>query len=476
MIKEAEITEQAVRAEVARILSGRTLRGKETLQRLLSYLAERTLDGSAEAMKEYTIGVEVFGKPEDYNPQEDASVRVQLGRLRQKLEEHYRAESHAAPVVIELPKRQFALQFHSQAVAAPTSDLTAAMESLVAADELPRPAPGRLRKVSWPSLLLGALTVAALWAGWSFWQTRAPGQTSANAAATAETLELNELWRPFLASNRPVTMAVTMRPFLRYERGVIWDWEVSELPRPERDARMAELRQRLNAQTLVPWEQTYTSFGEATGIFLLTRLFEGHHHDLQLKRSGTLAWEEIAERNIIFLGAGKSGVPFQKIPIERAFVELGDRIVKRRAARIHHAAPRAARLLAARRLRADQPRAGAARERGDSRFRRGFQPGVVGGGAIHDRTPLRARVGRETQGRQRRAAAPLSSGHPRPLPIARAGRDFVRHPPRTVTPPPVTPWHTGEALQTLMRESRHVIAIARIESQPRFSEGQSHRF
>jgi hypothetical protein len=327
MIKEAEITEQAVRAEVARILSGRTLRGKETLQRLLSYLAERTLDGSAEAMKEYTIGVEVFGKPEDYNPQEDASVRVQLGRLRQKLEEHYRAESHAAPVVIELPKRQFALQFHSQAVAAPTSDLTAAMESLVAADELPRPAPGRLRKVSWPSLLLGALTVAALWAGWSFWQTRVPGQTSANAAATAETLELNELWRPFLASNRPVTMAVTMRPFLRYERGVIWDWEVSELPRPERDARMAELRQRLNAQTLVPWEQTYTSFGEATGIFLLTRLFEGHHHDLQLKRSGTLAWEEIAERNIIFLGAGKSGVPFQKIPIERAFVELGDRIV-----------------------------------------------------------------------------------------------------------------------------------------------------
>lgn len=325
MIKEAEITEQAVRAEVTRILSSRTLRGKETLQRLLSYLAERTLDGSAETLKEYTIGVEVFGKAEDYNPQEDASVRVQIGRLRQKLEEYYRAESPAAPVVIELPKRQFALQFHSQVVALPTSDLTAARASLVVAGELPQPAPERLRKVSWPSLLLGALTVAALWAGWSFWQTRAPSQAA--ASATIESPELNELWQPFLASNRPVTMAVTMRPFLRYERGVIWDWEVSELPRPQRDARMAELRQRLNTQTLAPWEQTYTSFGEATGIFLLTRLFEGHHHDLQLKRSGTLAWEEIAERNIIFLGAGKSGVPFQKIPIERAFVELGDRIV-----------------------------------------------------------------------------------------------------------------------------------------------------
>jgi hypothetical protein len=310
MIKEAEITEQAVRAEVERVLASQTLRGKETLQRLLAYLADRTLDGSAEALKEYTIGVEVFGKPEDYNPQEDASVRVQVGRLRQKLEEYYRAEGSAAPVVVELPKRQFALQFHLQAVPAPASESPLA-------DVLSQSAPERARRVSWPSLLLGALVVAAVWAGWSFRQTRAPGQ--APAGTVADSPELNELWRPFLASSRPVTMAMTMRPFLRYDRGIIWEWGLTELPPQEKEARLAALRQQLQTQVLVPWERTYTSFGEATGIFLLTRLFEGHHRDLRFKRSDTLTWEEIAESDVIFVGSGKVGVPFDRVPVRWAF-------------------------------------------------------------------------------------------------------------------------------------------------------------
>lgn len=76
MVKGQEITRQTVAAELAKILGGETLRGKDTLRALLSYLVERTLDGSAESLKEYTIGVEAFGKPADYNPQEDASVRV----------------------------------------------------------------------------------------------------------------------------------------------------------------------------------------------------------------------------------------------------------------------------------------------------------------------------------------------------------------------------------------------------------------
>ena len=105
MLKELVITAQEVAAEVARVAGSRTLRGNETLQRLLTYLADRTLDGSAEALREYKIGVEVFGRPADFDPQEDASVRVQIGRLRQNLEEFYRTEGATDPILIELPKR-----------------------------------------------------------------------------------------------------------------------------------------------------------------------------------------------------------------------------------------------------------------------------------------------------------------------------------------------------------------------------------
>src|SRR5579864_6692783 len=89
-----------VREELNRILCSRAFRDRETLQHLLEYLVQRTLDGSADNLKEYVIGVDVFGKPDGYDPQSDASVRVQIGKLRRKLEEYYLAEGVSDPLLL----------------------------------------------------------------------------------------------------------------------------------------------------------------------------------------------------------------------------------------------------------------------------------------------------------------------------------------------------------------------------------------
>ena len=78
---------------------------------LLAYLVEKTLTEAEKPLKEYTIGVEAFGRPEGYDPQQDAYVRVQAGKLRQKLNEYYTGEGSSDPIHIELPKRQFLLEF-----------------------------------------------------------------------------------------------------------------------------------------------------------------------------------------------------------------------------------------------------------------------------------------------------------------------------------------------------------------------------
>lgn len=319
MIKEQENTQQIIAAALAKILGGETLRGKDTLRALLSYLVERTLDGSAESLKEYTIGVEAFGKPADYNPQEDASVRVQIGRLRQKLEEYYRTEGAQDALVIELPKRQFTLLFHERPV-----EVTVAPPEVVQTEApLPPPAlPAAPRRISWPSLLAGALAVAVLWAGWSLLKSREPIRPSALAASA----ELAELWQPFLQSDRPITMAMTMRPFLRYDRGVIREWNLANLDAETQERRLRELKQLLNTERLVPWDKTYTSFGEATGIFLLTRLFDGYERELQLKRQDALTWEDLAVQNVIFVGSGKAGM-FERIPVQLAFEQKNNTIL-----------------------------------------------------------------------------------------------------------------------------------------------------
>src|SRR5581483_5549063 len=85
------------RAAVDRILASAAFRNTETLKRLLDYLAGRALLGQADALKEYTIGLEAFGKPASYDPKVDSSVRVQAGKLRAKLDEYYRGEGADNP-------------------------------------------------------------------------------------------------------------------------------------------------------------------------------------------------------------------------------------------------------------------------------------------------------------------------------------------------------------------------------------------
>ena len=79
-------TEDAVQSEVNRILHSDTFRNADALRKLLKFLAERLAAGEADQLKEYTLGIDALGKPSTYDPRSDATVRIQVGRLRQKLE------------------------------------------------------------------------------------------------------------------------------------------------------------------------------------------------------------------------------------------------------------------------------------------------------------------------------------------------------------------------------------------------------
>jgi tetratricopeptide (TPR) repeat protein len=95
----------ALRAELDRVLQSREFRGSERRCRLLKYLVEKTIAG--EAVKEYSIGVDVFDKPADYDPRVDPAVRVEMGRVRTKLAEYYAAEGTSNCGRLDFPKRSY---------------------------------------------------------------------------------------------------------------------------------------------------------------------------------------------------------------------------------------------------------------------------------------------------------------------------------------------------------------------------------
>src|SRR3954462_8568533 len=103
--------DDAVREHLDRVLASATFQQGDRLKRFLKFIVLEAMAGRRHELKEYVIGVQVFGKEETFDPRTDPIVRVQARRLRAKLVRYYREEGRADELVIELPKGGYAPVF-----------------------------------------------------------------------------------------------------------------------------------------------------------------------------------------------------------------------------------------------------------------------------------------------------------------------------------------------------------------------------
>ena len=103
--------DDAVREHLDRILASPTFQQGDRLKRFLKFIVLEAVAGRRHELKEYVIGVQVFGKEETFDPRTDPIVRVQARRLRAKLVRYYREEGRTDEPVIELPKGGYAPVF-----------------------------------------------------------------------------------------------------------------------------------------------------------------------------------------------------------------------------------------------------------------------------------------------------------------------------------------------------------------------------
>lgn len=101
--------------QMQRILHSAAFRNARTLQQLLRFLVAQAYGPEADMLKEYTIGVGAFSRPQNFDPKIDPIVRVQTHRLRQKLREYYESEGRNDPVLIEIPKGNYLPTFETVA-------------------------------------------------------------------------------------------------------------------------------------------------------------------------------------------------------------------------------------------------------------------------------------------------------------------------------------------------------------------------
>ncbi len=119
-------SDKVVRHHLSRILASKTFSQVERLKLFINFIVEETVAGRGGDLKEYVIGVQVFGKEPSFDPRTDPIVRVQARRLRTRLARYYRDEGNSDELIVDLPKGGYAPVFRTR------DDAPAAKRSLTA--------------------------------------------------------------------------------------------------------------------------------------------------------------------------------------------------------------------------------------------------------------------------------------------------------------------------------------------------------
>ncbi|WP_426161791.1 hypothetical protein [Pseudoduganella sp. R-34] len=90
--------------EVDHLLASPTFAKAPRMCRLLTFLLEKKLSGNEQEINEYAIGLDLFGRDAStYDTSLDPQVRVQIGRLRQRLSAYYAALEITPAIHVSIP-------------------------------------------------------------------------------------------------------------------------------------------------------------------------------------------------------------------------------------------------------------------------------------------------------------------------------------------------------------------------------------
>ena len=135
-----DVSREEATAELNAVLASPLFARSPRMSRLLSYLCTKFLDGEADQIKEYSIGVEVLQRPPSFDPATDAGARVEVHRLRRRLQQFYESEGAGRKLRIVIPLGHYVPTFIPNV---PLIQLNPAAESACPApeDQAPTPAP-----------------------------------------------------------------------------------------------------------------------------------------------------------------------------------------------------------------------------------------------------------------------------------------------------------------------------------------------
>ena len=327
--------------QIHRIIHSTTFRNALTLQQLFQFVADKAITGTTETLKEYTIGVEAFGRKQDFDPKTDTIVRVQIHRLRQKLKEYYDAEGSHDPILVEIPKGHYLPSFESITVpatelnhtATPKSDSTASVATRLFEHHVEGDGPVEsaqkkfFRWFSFSHAVIATVSIALFAAG--IWvenkQMRnntgmETGFSNPESALGRSADPVKVFWASFLGNDPAPVIGYPDAVFLLDDSNDLFRFRqgASDSRGARVDPHLA--REFASNPSLIAkagqlyYENGYTGTGELQGVAMLSNLFGQMGVKATIKPSRDITPDDLKQHNVILLGS-----PFQNIAVAQLF-------------------------------------------------------------------------------------------------------------------------------------------------------------
>ena len=291
----AEVVDKAhYRGQIEKLLNSHALHGSESLCKLLRYLADHALDHPGASPKEYQIATEVFGRPSNFDPHLDSTVRVQAGRLRGKLAEYYATEGAEDSILVDFPRGTYALAFHERPAGAGRNHGGGLHEA--ASDA------GRASRISLVAVILLSVLLAAVVAvATDRFLNRRTAEARLDAESTEVPTVLRVFWKGFLTAPQ--------EPWVIFSNAAF-------VGRPDSGMRYYKSARDGQAHIL----DHYTGVGEVLAVHALDSVFVKLHQSIRVKRGSLFSLDDAKNNDLIFIGSPSENLTLLEIPSTKDFV------------------------------------------------------------------------------------------------------------------------------------------------------------
>jgi len=288
-----------------KVLRSKTFSRADSIRKILKFIGEKAIEGDVDNIKEYSIATDGLGRGPDFDPKADSIVRIQVQRLRKRLEEYYNNEGAGDPVRIEIPAGHYVPAFHAYPIASPPVQSQEAIQ----APQPSRPSVDTGRMLSNRFLLALIVVLLGILAVMGYRPSRTPApNSSASVQPRALPTSLAPLWGPFLPPNSPPLIVYSNPVFLRDDYGDLYGFSLSPGYSLALGVRVPNLSGLRRTSPMLPrvgnlyYHDLYTGTGEVVAGANIARFLTNEKQAFSIERSGLVSFDLSRGTNVIFLG------------------------------------------------------------------------------------------------------------------------------------------------------------------------------